>query len=314
MRYEAISHKQFEELIMRICENLFGVGVQGFTEGPDGGVDGIFEGIAENFPSKNSPWKGKTVMQVKHTNEPNATFSDKQFLSENNKNSLVMKEIEKITKLHKQGKLDNYLLVSNRRLTAQCNTKIKQIISKETGIPESSIYLFGLDDLNKYKRIYPAAFESDRFTGEFPVNIQPDELAEVIEALSETKHYTDPVPPTERVNFSEKIKINGMSTEYGNEIKVKCLSHTRQIDEFLADPINQHLQEKYCIAAEEINAKIIAHRDQYESFDRLLESIFDLLIAKDPAVLKARKKLTRLMLYHMFWNCDIGRKDNAQTN
>ncbi len=51
MRYEAISPKQFEELIMRICENLSGVGVQGFTEGPDGGVDGIFEGIAENFPN-----------------------------------------------------------------------------------------------------------------------------------------------------------------------------------------------------------------------------------------------------------------------
>ncbi|MCK6596454.1 MAG: restriction endonuclease, partial [Bacteriovoracaceae bacterium] len=66
--YEDLHHKQFEELVVLICRKLFGISVQNFSDGADGGRDSRFSGTAENYPSKASPWNGKTVIQAKHTN------------------------------------------------------------------------------------------------------------------------------------------------------------------------------------------------------------------------------------------------------
>ncbi len=40
--YEDLSDGQFEDLIIHIGQRIFGIGVQGFSEGPDGGRDAKF--------------------------------------------------------------------------------------------------------------------------------------------------------------------------------------------------------------------------------------------------------------------------------
>jgi hypothetical protein len=66
---------------------------------------------------------------------------------------------------------------------------------------------------------------------------------------------------------------------------------------------------------EEFQMKIISKRKDYQSFDEVMEYVLDLLFARD-AVLRQRgnKKLTRAMLFYMYWNCDIGNEENAKAN
>ena len=45
--YEDLSDGQFENLIVFLCQHLFGISVQGFAKGPDGGCDAKFVGTAE---------------------------------------------------------------------------------------------------------------------------------------------------------------------------------------------------------------------------------------------------------------------------
>jgi len=66
----------------------------------------------------------------------------------------------------------------------------------------------------------------------------------------------------------------------------------------------------YESVAEEFHLKIISKRKEYQSFDEVMEYLLDLLFKRDP-LLSANKRLTRVMLFYMYWNCDIGEGDDA---
>ena len=53
--YEDLSDGQFEKLVVLLCLRLFGISVQGFAKGPDGGRDAKFSGTAELYPRTAEP-------------------------------------------------------------------------------------------------------------------------------------------------------------------------------------------------------------------------------------------------------------------
>ena len=57
---------------------------------------------------------------------------------------------------------------------------------------------------------------------------------------------------------------------------------------------------------------IIAKRAEYETFDDVFNYLLDLLIDRS-GILRSNRRLTRAMLYYMYWNCDIGRDKDDQT-
>ena len=77
--YHDLHSLQFEDLVIGICEELLGIGVQGFTDGTDGGRDARFEGTAQIFPSTQKLWNGITIIQAKHTRGINRAFSESDF-------------------------------------------------------------------------------------------------------------------------------------------------------------------------------------------------------------------------------------------
>ena len=117
--YEDLSPEQFECLVIFICQHLLGFAVQGFSNGPDGGRDAKFVGTAEIFPSKASPWSGTTIIQAKHTNGYNKSFSETEFYSKNGTSHIVGNEIPRIHQLYKNEELNHYILFSNRKLSAR---------------------------------------------------------------------------------------------------------------------------------------------------------------------------------------------------
>lgn len=312
--YEDLSEDQFEQLVVLLCQRLLGMGVQGFAKGVDGGRDAKFVGTAQLLPSKAAPWTGTVIIQAKHTNGYNRSFSESDFFSVKNNNTVVGQEVPRIAKLRTAKQLDHYMLFANRRLTGIAESAIQAQIASTCKLPEGSVYLCGVEQLESWLKTFsdvPAMAKLDPVDS--PLIVSPDDLAEVVEALGHriagaTTAITD--PPTPRVLYEDKNKTNGMSSEYATALRKRYLKETGQIRTFLADPINMSLLERYETVVEEFQLKIIAKRKGYQSFDEVMEYLLGLLFSRDP-VLRAHRRLTRSMLFYMYWNCDIGEVGDA---
>ena len=315
--YEELHHTQFEILIVFLCQKLLGIAVQGFAEGPDGGRDAKFVGTAERHPSKAAPWVGTTIIQAKHTNGCNRSFSESDFYSTSSVNTVLGKEIPRIKKLREKKQLDHYMLFANRRLPAGAESDMRTYISQECDIPESSIYLCSVEQLEIFMKRYPdVPIRADLDPVDSPLIVSPDDLAEVVQALASQKGEISDVlddPPTPRVSYEKKNKLNEMSKEYAKAQRRKYLKETKQIRDFLSAPENIELLHTYESVADEFQLKIIANRKDYQTFDKVMEYLVDLLFNRDP-VLRQHKRLTRAMLFYMYWNCDIGEEEDAETD
>lgn len=309
--YEDMSPAQFETLIVLLCQRLLGVAVQGFATGPDGGRDAKFVGTAELHPSKSAPWIGITIVQAKHTNGYNRNFSEADFFSAKAANTVLGKEVPRVKKLREAKQIDHYMLFANRRLAGNAETAIRDYIAMQCNIPTPSIYLCGLEQLELWLKRFPeVAIEADLDPIDAPLIVSPDELAEVVQALARQKDAVSTLlddPPTARVTYEQKNAINNMSAEYAKAQRQKHLKDTAQIRTFLAAPENLDLLRMYESVVDEFQNKIIAKRKDYQTFDDVMNYLADMLFKRDPILRQsAHKRLTRAMLFYMYWNCDIG--------
>ena len=109
-----------------------------------------------------------------------------------------------------------------------------------------------------------------------------------------------------------KNNLNNMSADYAKEQRKRFLKETAQIQHFLAAPENMVLMRRYESVVEEFQLKITAKRKDYQTFDEVMNYLADLLFNRDP-VLRQNRRLTRAMLFYMYWNCDIGKNEDAET-
>ena len=317
--YEDLSDTQFEDLIVFLCQRLLGIAAQGFSEGPDGGRDAKFVGTAELHPSKAAPWVGTTIIQAKHTNGYNRNFFESDFFSASSQHTVIGKEIPRIKNLRAKAQLDHYMLFANRRLASNAESKIREHIAMECDVPEVSIYLCGLEQLETLLKNFP---DVPRLANLDPVDspliVSPDDLAEIVEALVRQRDGVLGVldnPPTPRVTYKEKNALNNMSDEYATAQRKRYLKETKTIHAFLAAPENLELLRMYDSVVDEFQLKIIAKRRDYQTFDKVMEYLVDLLFNRDPVLRQhGHKRITRAVLFYMYWICDIGKVGDAETN
>jgi hypothetical protein len=157
--YEDMSESQFEQLVILLCQQLLGISVQGFSKGPDGGRDAKFVGTAELHPSKVAPWVGTTIIQAKHTDGYNRNFSETDFFNPDAKTTVLGEEIPRIKALRDKNNLDHYMLFANRRLSGGAESDIRAYLEKECGLPQGSIYLCGLEQLELWLKQFPSVPE-----------------------------------------------------------------------------------------------------------------------------------------------------------
>lgn len=313
-RYEDLSDSQFEVLVILICQHLLGISVQGFSEGPDGGRDAKFIGKAELHPSSASPWEGITIIQAKHTIGYNKTFADSDFYSKNSQNTILGKEIPRIKSLIANGQLNNYMLFSNRRLSGGMENIIRETISVSCGLDQESIFICGFEQIELFLKIFPDVVENSEIDlVDCPLIVSPEDLSDVVHALAnqfDTLRPAEDIIPTPRFPYDKKNTKNGLSEPYAKEFLQKYLPDTRQVQSFLASPENFELLQLYESIVNEFQFKILSKRKDYQSFDEVLERLVRVLFERD-VILRSKKKLTRLMIFYMYWNCDIGEVDNA---
>jgi hypothetical protein len=318
--YENLGDEQFETLIVFLCQKILGLGVQGFSKGPDGGRDAKFVGTAELHPSRAAPWVGITIIQAKHTNGYNRNFSEPDFYNPKAEaKSVLSAEIPRITKLRADKQLDHYMLFANRRLAGNAQSEIVAYISKPTSIPAASIYLCGLEQLETWLKTFPdVAMLANLDLVDSPLIVSPYELAEIVQAFARQRDNIKAVlddPPTERVSYERKNVLNNMTKEYAAEQRKRYLKDTAQIQRFLAAPENSDLLRMYESVVDEFQLKITGKRKDYQTFDDVMEYLVDLLFGRDPVLRQhAHKRLTRAVLFYMYWHCDIGDADDAKAN
>jgi hypothetical protein len=317
--YEDLGDDQFETLVVLLCQRLLGMSVQGFAKGPDGGRDAKFVGTAELHPSKAAPWVGTTIIQAKHTNGYNRNFSESDFFSKTAASTVLGKEIPRIKNLRDTKQLDNYMLFANRRLAGNAEHEIHEYIAAKCGIPSTSIYLCGVEQLELLLKNFPDVIKAANLDPvDSPLIVSPDDLAEVVQALARQRAGLALVlddPPTPRVSYAQKNAINNMTADYARTQSRRYLKETAQIGAFLAAPENLELLRLYESVVDEFQLKIIAKRKNYQTFDEVMEYLVDLLFGRD-AILRQRdhKRLTRAVLFYMYWNCDIGEVGGVTTN
>lgn len=292
--YEDLSAGQFEDLVVAICQFILGSAVQGFADGKDGGRDAKFVGTAELLPSKAAPWQGITIVQAKHTNAYNKTFSDADFYSDKNNKTVLGEELPRIKKLRKNGQMDHYLLFSNRRLTGMAESKHRAHVAVEAGIPETSVMLCGVEQLELWlKRFGDAARIAGVDPIDSPLIVSPDELAEVVERLAahlkSKPAYTS--TPVARVLYQDKNELNNMTKEYATELRRRYLKETQHIKSFLAAPENADLQARYEAAADDFQLQVLAKRKDHQTFDEVFNYLTVLLFGRQQGHLRRLQDL-----------------------
>lgn len=308
---DQLDDTQFENLVNTICQKILGTGVVTFSPGKDGGKDGRFNGTAQNYPSTTENWKGKFIIQAKHTTSPIASCSDSEF------ESIVNKEIKKVRKLKSNGHVDNYLLFTNRKYSGIKGDNLKNKLAKETGLTNCEIigketinnqYLNGNKDIVKQYGLQML---------NIPFHFSDEEIKDIILAFKTQLNTID----TEISIKSEELKYdfshiekdrknakNNLGNEYYTQhILGRSLVNFDKITDFLNNPINEELKEYYYDTAHELNELITLRRDDFEAFEELFVFIYQ-LISHGANSLKGSKRHITTFLHYMYVECLIGQK------
>jgi hypothetical protein len=83
VRYDlnALGELEFEDLARALSIKILGPSVRVFGDGPDGGREAAFEGLASfPEPDPNGPWRGYGVIQAKFRRQPLGTGADTAWL------------------------------------------------------------------------------------------------------------------------------------------------------------------------------------------------------------------------------------------
>lgn len=307
-RLDLVSEDSFESLIIRICEDILGKGVTGFAKGRDGGRDGRFEGTAQSYPSEAGPWKGKFIIQAKHTTDSEASCSDGEFFG--NKSSIITLEIEKIKRLKSDNEIDNYLCFTNRKLTGNKEFEIRDEIKLGTKV--ENVAILGIEYIEgKLSKNIIKEFNLNRHL--VPFEFYEKDIQKVIVLFgqeSEKLKAKNPITSEDfyRPSIEMKNRLNKLSEDYfRNIIQDSSLKYFKQIENFLKDPINLEFAKSYERTAFDLKQKIEVNRDEIEKFEQAFEYIHSYIFDEESREIVEHRNLIYVFLHFMYYNCDIGR-------
>jgi len=294
--------QEFEEVVTSICEDILGTGTIIFSDGKDGGRDAKFTGTANNFPSTASPWIGKFIIQAKHTNKIGASCSDSEF------KTTLNKEVSNIKDLNDDKKLDHYLIFTNRKLGGMQDPKIEDFIDKQLNVNNQ---VLGIERINKWLKDNPSIVKRHNLSRLLlPLQFYEEDLKEIVLTFCEIDFDCDEIKTIERKNnrisIEAKNELNSMSQKYFDNAFQKSMKEFSYIENFFKDPKNRRLNKKYNNTIDDIQSKILVKRDEFKTFEEILEFLYDYIFNLHIDTLKDDRRLIRVFLHYMYFHCDIG--------
>ena len=146
-----------------------------------------------------------------------------------------------------------------------------------------------------------------------PDRFYENDIRDVIVLFSQNSDWMDatPLPDGHPMDYTDKERknvLNQVSDYCFSEIKSHSLKYFDMIDLFLKDPRNWEYKLKYENTTSDIRGFIQKNIGSHTFID-LLETISDRIAGSDPTADVHRvRKLARVFVHFMYWNCDIGQK------
>jgi hypothetical protein len=245
--YENLTDEEFEDLIIRICKEILGIGAKTFSAGPDGAKDSWFEGKAQKFPSSTEPWNGKFVIQAKHTKTLNASCADNNFSV--NKTSILVKEIDRLNEIKVDNPFDNYIIFTNRKLPGDMHPTIVKMLRVGLSIDHTEI--IGREQINAYLVDFPFianGFGLYKFLE--PLRFYEKDLRDLIILFAEQSRQvsaaaSEYITTLDLIDKDEKNTINNLGKDYFDFMLDHSTKHFTDIEHFLTDPRNDPYTRMY---------------------------------------------------------------------
>jgi hypothetical protein len=313
--YENLTDEEFEDLVIRICKEILGIGCKTFSLGKDGAKDSWFTGTADHYPSNTAPWAGVFCIQAKHTKIHNASCSDNDFSL--NQTSVITKEIKRLIEVKTITPFDNYIIFTNRKLSGGTHPTIVKKLQQGIGIRNAEI--IGREQIDAYLNDSPnIAFQFGLNKFIAPLRFYEKELRDVIivfssqsEAISnEAKSY---IKTFTVIDKEKKNELNNLSKEYFDFIKSHSIQYFEEIETFLRDPKNETYTRMYSNTVSDLKAKIILDRNKFADFMYLIEHLIVYTVENNEEKLKDFRKIVRVFIHFMYFNCDIGKLNDSTT-
>ena len=297
-----LSSGEFENVVASICEEILGTGTIVFSEGKDGGRDAKFTGRANSFPSEAAPWDGKIIIQAKHTVKVGASCSDSDF------STTLKKEVSSIKDLKDDEKLDYYFIFTNRKLSGLQDPKIEDFITDELDVENVVI---GEERIQKWLHDYPSIVKKNNLSRLLlPLEFYEEDLKTLITRFStidfDGEELQEITRNNDRILISEKNDLNKLSQDYFNGIFKKSMNDFSKIETFIKNPKNKEIQNFYDNTIDDIQSKILVKRNEFSTFQEIIEHLYDFVFQKHSDELKNDRRLIRTFLHYMYSHCDIG--------
>lgn len=297
-----LNNEEFESLVVSICEEVLGIATINFTKGKDGGRDAKFTGTANSFPSTNSPWNGKFIIQAKHTEKQNASCSDGDFVRK------LKNELPSIKALVEADKVDYYLMFTNRKLSGLQDAKIEDLINDEVGVTNQII---GEERIQKWLKDHPQITNKhDLKKYLLPFEFYEEDLKNTILAFSQTEFDESELQKLQReirkIDIEQKNELNQMSEAYFKSVFKKSYNDFAKIESFFKNPINKEYIRMYDNTIDELQSKIIIRRSEYGAFEEILDYLYDYVLYNNKIEIASDRKLIKLFLHYMYNQCDLG--------
>lgn len=307
--YENLNDEEFENLVIRIGKEVLGIGCKTFSLGKDGAKDSWFAGTADYFPSKGSPWTGTFNLQAKHTKVPNASCSDNDFSV--NQSSVLSKEIVRLKEVMKTTPFNNYIIFTNRKLSGGTHPTIVKMLKASLGI--QNVEIIGREDIDSYLSDYPhIADQFGLYKFQSPLRFYEKELRDVIIVFSEQSKAISTEAKSYITSFTiidkeSKNELNNLSKDYFEFLKNHSLQYFKEIEKFLRDPKNEPYMKMYSNTVSDLQDAIIIERSRFNEFEHIIKHLIDYTVGNNENKLKELRKIVRVFIHFMYFNCDIGR-------
>lgn len=307
--YENLSDEEFENLVIRIGKEVLGIGCKTFSVGKDGAKDSWFTGTADYFPSKGTPWTGTFNLQAKHTKVLNASCSDNDFSV--NQTSVLSKEIARLNEVMKTTPFDNYIIFTNRKLSGGTHPTIVKML--QLGLKIQNVEIIGREDIDAYLTDYPhIADQFGLYKFQAPLRFYEKELREVIIVFyeqtktisTEAKSY---ITSFTLIDKEKKNELNNLSKDYFAFLKSHSLQYFEEVEKFLRDPKNETYMKMYSNTVSDLQGAITVERNRFNEFEHILEHLISYTVGNNEDKLKNIRKIVRVFLHFMYFNCDIGK-------
>lgn len=307
--YENLTDEEYENLVIRICKEILGIGCKTFSIGKDGAKDSWFTGTAQHYPSNTAPWTGVFCIQAKHTKVYNSSCSDNDFSV--NQTSILAKEINRLNEVKTTTPFNNYIIFTNRKLSGGTYPTIIKMLQDGIGI--QNVEIIGREQIDTYLTDYEQiAYQFGLHKFIAPLRFYEKDLRDVIIVFTEQSKTISTEAKSYIKSFTvidkeKKNELNNLGKEYFEFLKSHSLQYFEEIEKFLRNPMNETYTRMYSNTVSDLQGAITIQRNHFNEFELIIEHLVSYTVENNKEKLKDLRKIVRVFMHFMYFNCDIGK-------